>query len=60
MRHFAALLDGGLIVVRRCFVPSPGVLEGFDLGRRTGAVLREEDVVVGAGVERWIEIDEVN
>ena len=42
-------------------VPLPGVLEGVNLGARLGAVFfGEEDVVVLAGVEGRVEIDEVN
>ena len=42
-------------------VPLPGVLEGVNLGAGLGAVLLgEEDVVVLAGVEGRVEIDEVH
>jgi hypothetical protein len=41
-------------------VPFPGVFEGRDLGGGLGAVFfGKEDVVVGAGVEGRVEIDEV-
>jgi hypothetical protein len=38
----------------------PSVLEGGDLGSRllTGLLL-EEHIIVGVGIEGWIEIDEV-
>ncbi len=42
------------------FVPLPGVFEGGDLGGGAGAVFfGEEDVVVLAGVEGRVEVDEV-
>jgi hypothetical protein len=42
-------------------VPGPGVVEGFDLGRRRlAAFLLEEDVVGAVGVERRVEVDQVD
>jgi hypothetical protein len=55
VRHAAVLLDDFFVAV-----PLPGVLEGGDLGGGAGAVFfGEEDVVVPAGVEGWVEVDEV-
>ena len=57
----AALLDDLLVGALGVDVPLPGVLEGVNLGTGLGAVfLGEEDVVVLAGVEGRVEIDEVD
>jgi hypothetical protein len=57
----ATLFDDLLVAAGGLFVPLPGVFEGGDLGGGTGAVLfREEDVVVLAGVEGRVEVDEVD
>ena len=53
--------DDLLVGERGLLVPLPCVLEGGDLGGGAGAVfLGEEDVVVLAGVEGRIEVDEVD
>ena len=55
------LLDQFLVGALGFLVPLPGVLEGLDLGTGAGAVLfGEEDVVVLAGVEGRVEVDEVH
>jgi hypothetical protein len=42
-------------------VPLPSILEGMNLGARLRAVLLgEEDVVILAGVERRVKIDEID
>ena len=52
--HYLVIGAGGFLV------PLPGVFEGGDLGGRAGSVLfGEEDVVVLAGVEGRVELDEV-
>jgi hypothetical protein len=57
----AALLNDLLQGALGFDIPLPGVLEGADLGAGLGAVFfGEEDVVVLAGVEGRVEIDEVN
>ena len=57
----AALLDDVLVGALGVDVPLPGVLEGRDLGLELRAVLfGEEDVVVLAGVEGRVEVDEVD
>ena len=54
-------LDDLLVGERGLLVPLPCVLEGGDLGGGARAVLlREEDVVVLAGVEGRIEVDEID
>ena len=58
--YAAAALDDFLVAALGFEVPLPAVFEGGDLGGRAGAVLfGEEDVVVLAGVEGWVEVDEV-
>src|SRR5665213_2455596 len=57
----AALLDDLFVAAGSFFVPLPGVLEGGDLGGGARTVLfRKKDVVVLAGVERRVEVDEVD
>jgi hypothetical protein len=59
--HAATLLDDLFQSALRFDVPLPGVLEGVNLGAGLGAVLLgEEDVVVLAGVEGRVKIDEVH
>lgn len=42
-------------------VPLPGVFEGHDLGAGAGAIFfGEENVVVLAAVEGWVEVDEID
>jgi hypothetical protein len=54
------LLDDLFVGAGGFFVPLPGVLEGGDLGGGAAAVFfGEEDVVVLAGVEGRVEVDEV-
>ena len=49
-----------LVGAHRFVVPLPGVFKGVNLGAGLGAVLLgEKDVVILAGVERRVEIDEV-
>ena len=56
-----ALLDDLLQSTHGLVVPLPGVLEGVNLGAGLGAVLfGEEDVVVLAGVEGRVEINQIN
>jgi hypothetical protein len=56
----ATLLDDALVRALGVDVPFPGVLEGANLGAGLRAVLfGEEDVVVLAGVEGRIGVDEV-
>ena len=56
----ASLLDDLLVGAHRFVVPLPGVFKGVNLGAGLGAVLLgEKDVVILAGVERRVEIDEV-
>ncbi len=58
--YAATLFDDFFVAAGGFFVPLPGVFEGGDLGGGAGAVFfGEEDVVVLAGVERRIEVDEV-
>ena len=57
----ASGFDDILVGAGGFFVPLPGVFEGGDLGGGAGAVsFGEEDVVVLAGVEGRIEVDEVD
>ncbi len=57
----AALLDDFFVSAHGVGVPLPCVLEGVDLGAGLRAVfLGEEDVVVLAGVEGRIEVDEID
>ena len=54
-------LDDLLVGERGLLVPLPCVLEGGDLGGGARAVLLgEEDVVVLAGVEGRVEVDEID
>ena len=56
-----ALLDDLLVGAHGVNVPLPCVLEGVNLGAGLGAVFfGEEDVVVLAGVEGRIEVDEID
>ena len=57
----AALLDDLLVGALGVDVPLPCVLEGVNLGAGLRAVfLGEEDIVVLAGVEGRVEIDEID
>ena len=57
----SALLDDVLVGAHGVDVPLPCVLEGVNLGAGLGAVFfGEEDVVVLAGVEGRIEVDEID
>ncbi len=57
----SALLDDLLVGAHGVSVPLPCVLEGVDLRTGLGAVFfGEEDVVVLAGVEGRIEVDEID
>src|ERR1017187_9882525 len=42
--------------------PMPGILKGRDLSRRLlpGLVLLEEDVVAGVGIERRVQVDQID
>jgi len=57
----ASLLDDVFVGALGVDVPLPGVFKGVDLRTGLGAVfLGEEDVVVLAGVEGRVEIDEID
>ena len=57
----AALLDDGLVGALGVDVPLPCVLEGVDLRTGLGAVFfGEEDVVILAGVEGRIKVNEID
>jgi hypothetical protein len=59
--HAASLLDDLLQSALGVDVPLPGVLEGVNLGAGLGTVLLgEENVIVLAGVEGRVEVDEVH
>jgi hypothetical protein len=59
--YATALLDDLFVGAGGFFVPLPGVLEGGDLGGGAATILfGEEDIVVLAGVEGRVEVDEVD
>ena len=59
--YAAAFFDDLFVAAGGFFVPLPCVFEGCDLGGGAGAVFfGEEDVVVLAGVEGQVEVDEVD
>jgi len=57
----SAALDDVLVGALGVDVPLPGIFKGVNLGTGLGAVfLGEKDVVVLAGVEGRVEVDEID
>ena len=56
-----AALDDFPVNRLRLLAPLPRILKRHDLrGGFFPALFLEEDVVGGAGIERWVEVDQVN